>query len=218
MKKKILNNLLFAVIISAISFLFTILAYSKIPEQIIFLSPEPVSKEVVVYILPIITIAVGLTISFFPLFYRLLSKDTELIAPKSYRNITVIITGALLFMQIIALCNWLEYTISLSNIAIAAFGFICALIGNFMPRFKKGSLIAIYNPWTERNDKTWLKTHRVGGYIWLFGGIGIIFMILVPQNYNLWLVIAIFVICLLSPHIYSYFYNLRLNKKAGKND
>ena len=212
MKNKILSNFIISIVIAAVSFVITLVAYSHIPDEVTFLTNTLVAKSSVAYVLPIATAIAGIVLSLLPLIYRLFDKS-NMIAPKSYHTAIVIITGALLFMQIVTLCNWLDFSISLSSLAIACFGFLVALVGNFMPRFRKGALLAIYNPWTSINPIIWRKAHRVGGYVWLVGGIAIIFMVLVPQAYNLWIVIAIFVLCIAIPHLYSYLIGHKKDKK-----
>lgn len=213
MTKVILKNLLFAAIICLISFIITILAYPHLEEELVFVSSTALSKEKAAFILPILTLAAGFLLSFLPLFYQLIAKEEKLVNPNSYRNIIVISCSTLLFMQIFALCSWLDYHVSLYNLCLACFGFILLLIGNFMPRFKKGMPLAIYNPWTMSNPKIWRKTHRFGGYVWLISGLATIFMILVPKDYNLWLVLLFFILCLLLPNIYAYFYHRYLIKR-----
>ena len=214
MKNKIIWNFVCAVLLSIISFVVTIIAYPHIPDEVTFITNTLVSKGSVAYVLPCITIGEGIVISLLPLIYRLFNKNSDNnISSKSYGIASIITAGALLFMQIIAICTWLDFTISMANLGIACFGFIVALIGNFMPRFRKGSVLGIYNTWTLKNNRVWSRTHRFSGYIWLLGGIAIVFMVLVPSNFNLWLVFGIFLFCLIVPHIYSYFVALKEGKK-----
>lgn len=54
---------------------------------------------------------------------------------------------------------------------------ICTLfigIGNYMPRFPQNYFLGIRTPWTLNDETNWKITHRIGGYLFLIGGILII--------------------------------------------
>lgn len=203
MRNKIVKNIIYTMIITAISMVITLVFYSSIPSTITFINSKEVSKDFFVFILPIVSILLGIVLSFLPLIYHVISHGKIEMNTNNYHYILIIILGSILFMQVIAIVNWMDYKISLYSIAIVLLGFLVSFIGNFMPRTKKGQLLAFYNPWTIANDKVWNKTHRFGGYVWLIAGMVIIFMVLVPNTYNLWIVILILALCIITPNMYS---------------
>ncbi len=213
MKRSVIKNVICTMIIGAISFAITACVYHIIPAQVSMLGDKTYDKNYFVWLLPTLSILVGLILSFLPLLYQKILKDISNVSYNSTGNIISMTCAVLLFMQIVFVCSWLDYTIAIWNVAIAAFGFLIILVGNYMPRFKRNSFIAIYNPWTLASKIVWQKTHRFGGYAWIIGGIAIIFMILVPNFYNLWIVLALFVLVLIIPNIYSFIYYQILVKK-----
>ncbi|MBQ8027835.1 MAG: SdpI family protein [Clostridia bacterium] len=44
-------------------------------------------------------------------------------------------------------------------------------IGNFLPKCKQNSTMGIKLPWTLKSEENWNKTHRFGGWIWIFCGL-----------------------------------------------
>ena len=54
------------------------------------------------------------------------------------------------------------------------FGTLFIGIGNDMPRFPQNYFLGIRTPWTLNDETNWKITHRIGGYLFLIGGILII--------------------------------------------
>lgn len=50
-------------------------------------------------------------------------------------------------------------------------GALFAIIGNVMPRTRSNWSLGIRTPWTLSSDRVWERTHRVGGYLMLAGGL-----------------------------------------------
>lgn len=205
-KRSVIRSIMASFIISVLAFAMTAIFYTQIPDQVALIEGYFEPKNRIIWLLPVLTLVVGIIISMIPIVFRKIEHNETNLNFNYQSKVTSLVCSALLFMQIIFVCGWLNYTIGIWSVAIAAFGFLIALIGNYMPRFTRHSAIGIYNPWTLANDLVWKKTHRFGGYVWLFGGIAIIFMILVPKSFNLWLVFGIFILILLIPNFYSFFY------------
>lgn len=90
-------------------------------------------------------------------------------------------------------------------------GAVFVVIGNYMPKVKQNYYLGIKLPWTYADEENWNKTHRLGGKVWVIGGILLIL--------NAFLrirgaeIVVIFAMILI-PTIYSFFYSLRKNKGA----
>lgn len=50
-------------------------------------------------------------------------------------------------------------------------GVLFAIIGNVMPRTRSNWSFGIRTPWTLSSDRVWERTHRIGGYLMLAGGV-----------------------------------------------
>jgi len=59
-------------------------------------------------------------------------------------------------------------------VAVALCGLLFVFLGNMMPKIKSTFFIGIRTPWTLSNNEVWNKTHRLGGFLWFFGGLLII--------------------------------------------
>jgi uncharacterized membrane protein len=84
-------------------------------------------------------------------------------------------------------------------------GVLLAYFGNFFPVLRPNHFIGIRVPWTLNNKDNWKKTHRLGGKMWIVGGIIIALggILLPAQAAMILLLFVIFVICLV-PVVYSY--------------
>ena len=57
------------------------------------------------------------------------------------------------------------------NLLIALVGAFYAVLGNYLQSVKPNYFIGIRTPWSLENEETWRKTHRLGGKLWLTGGL-----------------------------------------------
>ena len=80
-------------------------------------------------------------------------------------------------------------------------GLFFVAIGNYMPKCKQNYTIGIKLPWTLNNEENWNKTHRLGGWLLIIGGIG---MIIAGFLNEIWMFIPIALIVTIIPAIYSY--------------
>ena len=56
-------------------------------------------------------------------------------------------------------------------VAVALLGLLFVFLGNMMPKIKSTFFVGIRTPWTLSNNEVWNKTHRLGGFLWFFGGL-----------------------------------------------
>lgn len=80
-------------------------------------------------------------------------------------------------------------------------GCIFLVIGNYMPKMKQSYTLGIKLPWTLNSEENWYRTHRLGGYTFMIGGV----LILVAGFAQLfWLVFVALVVMVAIPVVYSY--------------
>ena len=81
-------------------------------------------------------------------------------------------------------------------------GFLILIIGNYMPVIRQNRTLGIKLPWTLKNEKCWILTHRFAGKLYVITGLIAISLTLAVKvfdlNYN---VITTLYICLLIPCI-----------------
>jgi len=132
-----------------------------------------------------------------------------------YQSIKVLLA---VFMSILAL--FIIYTaknesFSNPNILVLLIGILYLILGNYFKTIKANYFIGIRTPWTLENETVWNDTHKIGGIMWFIGGIIIVFSSLILEtksNYNLF--IAITLIIVIIPVVYSYLRFNELKKTA----
>ncbi len=98
----------------------------------------------------------------------------------------------------------LGFDLDIGTVIIIVIGVLFSVIGNILPKVSRNKVMGIKLPWTLKNDEVWNKTHRLGGFVWFFGGILLVGCAFLPPLARVMAVSAIFVLMILIPTVYSY--------------
>lgn len=80
-------------------------------------------------------------------------------------------------------------------------GCMFLVIGNYMPKMKQNYSLGLKVPWTLNSEENWNRTHRLGGYVFMIGGV----LVLVAGFMQMfWLVFVVIVLTTAVPTVYSY--------------
>lgn len=102
----------------------------------------------------------------------------------------------------------LSYSVALGKnvdvgfIAPIFVGALFVAVGNYLPKCRQSRTVGIKLPWTLKSEENWNRTHRLAGWVWVFGGIAIVLSGLLEL---FWVMIAVLVVMVLVPVIYSIF-------------
>lgn len=114
----------------------------------------------------------------------------------------------LLTIGVVMLLVGLGEPLSMNRVVAVAIGPLFAVIGNFMGKFTRNFFMGIRTPWTLASDEVWLRTHRLGGRLWVAGGLVLFVSGLVgPSLTPLFVVLPIIT---LVPALYSFVIYRRL--------
>lgn len=83
-------------------------------------------------------------------------------------------------------------------------GVMLILIGNYMPKIKQNRTIGIRISWTLNNEENWNKTHRLGGKVWVIGGLAMLFSVFLPLNAVVPTEVCVIITVTVIPIVYSY--------------
>jgi uncharacterized membrane protein len=61
--------------------------------------------------------------------------------------------------------------VSMKNAIPAALGLLFAVLGNFLGKFRRNFFAGIRTPWTLASEEVWLRTHRLGGKVFVVAGL-----------------------------------------------
>ena len=154
------------------------------------------------FALPAITLAMYLLMLFLPRLDPRRERYREFWGPY-----TVLRASLLLFMAAVYVLILLSIHGQPVDMAIAVStlgGLLLAVIGLVMPRLRPTWFVGIRTPWTLTSERSWVATHRLGG--WLFAASGILLAVagLLHSDLLTMGAIAFFVLSLLVLIGYSY--------------
>ena len=91
------------------------------------------------------------------------------------------------------------------NALVAMIALFMAALGNYFQSLRPNYFIGIRTPWTLENETVWRDTHRIGGRIWMAGGIAIAAAsFFITAKYFFVVFIGVIVVMALIPVVYSF--------------
>ncbi|NOJ77644.1 SdpI family protein [Myxococcus xanthus] len=204
-----------------VSFAMAFVLYGRLPESI----PTHWNAEGVVdghtpkpwgpFVLPLVMAAVYLVLVAVPR-----------ISPKGYRvarfqgvfeGIQAALVAFLFLLNALVLLAGIGVPVPMARVVPAATGLVLVVLGNYMGKFTKNFFCGIRTPWTLASDEVWLRTHRLGGRLFVLAGVIVLVSGLlgggpVP-------VLAAVAVAAVTPVLYSYVLYRRLEGfKRGPTD
>ena len=144
----------------------------------------------------------------------LLMKVTRYIDPQkrnydkfepTYDIFRLIFSAFLSVMMITLLFYNLGHSVNIQMIILLCIGILFMFLGNYMSRIRFNYTIGIRTPWTLANEEVWRRTHRLGGPLWLTGGLLVIILAFLPGNIAFIYMMIVLAIITIIPMVYSYF-------------
>jgi len=87
-------------------------------------------------------------------------------------------------------------------------GVLLVVVGNYLPKARQSYTIGIRLPWTLADEENWNRTHRLGGYLWVAGGILMIITALTGLL-SAKMLFAVTLALVLLPCLYSYWLHIK---------
>lgn len=133
------------------------------------------------------------------------SKDPrrQNISPKMFKLVLWIIPAVSVFCAAVIYPYNLGMSVDISFIAMMLVGLMFIVIGNYLPKARQNYTIGIRLPWTLADEENWNRTHRLGGYLWVAGGVLMILMCLTGFARAPW-VFGILIALTIIPCVYSF--------------
>ena len=129
----------------------------------------------------------------------------------SLKFVLVAFVSGLSLNIVYAVNNQIHFT---SPNIILFIGVLFIILGNYFKTIRPNYFIGIRTPWTLENESIWKETHRVGGIIWLVGGVVIILAsMIIERQWSFIIFISITTIIVIIPVVYSF-----ILFKRGNND
>ncbi len=170
-----LNALVFTTVaLVIVSLVIGAISYQRLPDRVpthFDLHGRPdgfTAKPFGVLITPILVAFLGLA------FYVL-----PRISPKGYRLEPFLNTYEIIALAIVAVAFGdgmaalylsLGYNLDMNCVLDIGLGLLFIILGNFLGKVTRNFFVGIRTPWTLANPEVWLRTHRLGGVLFVAGG------------------------------------------------
>ncbi len=125
----------------------------------------------------------------------------------TYTTIRILL---LLFMSIMVGISLVESlypnTIAIGKVMFAMIGVLLVLMGNQMPKVKSNFFMGIKTPWALSDEMVWNKTQRLGGRLFVFGGLWLVVscFLIAKQTILFWVCMAVVCVICIIPMLMSY--------------
>lgn len=133
----------------------------------------------------------------------------------SSRGYHMIFTGLFVLPFFLALLPYFYFIgLPVSRLALLFSGLVLAFIGNYLPTIRPNYFVGIRTPWTLENEEVWRKTHRIGGWLFVFTGLALtLSAIFLPVKTGIYFLVVLISLLILFLFAYSY----RVWRREGGN-
>ncbi|HIS77449.1 MAG TPA: SdpI family protein [Candidatus Merdivicinus excrementipullorum] len=185
--------------------------------------------KIELFILPLIVLTLG------PVFWILTSLAKKSIGPEKLsreeqkaRNQKAISISRLVFLGVFNVLTifflvtaWKDsqadsgkMTLDALRLTAALLGVMDILLGNILPKCRQNSMMGVRTPWTLESEEVWYKTHRLGGFLMVGGGVlSLVFCLFLPGMWALGAYLAVTVLAAVVLTIASW----RFSKTCGRD-
>lgn len=122
----------------------------------------------------------------------------------AFEGIIVSIMLFMLGMHVVVLRASLGYPLAMQRVIPFGIGVLFIVIGNLLPRARPNWFVGIRTPWTLSSDRVWEKTHRLGGRLFVAGGVIITVAAFAWVKWAHVVLVTVITLCAATVLIYSY--------------
>jgi len=186
----------FALLIVIAMILFSIAVYPYLPEQVpshwnIYGEVDgTMPKAVGAFMLPVLAAGLWALLHWLP---RIDPKRERCAQFRGTLSVIIILTtGFFAFIHVLTLSAPLGWQIDTPRLIMAGASLLFVALGVLMPSISaQNYFIGIRTPWTLEDPEVWRQTHRLGGVLFIVGGlIGVVGSLLLPPAYGFTAVMA----------------------------
>ena len=195
-------------IICLLPLTYSALMYAALPERIAIhwnsagVPDNMVHKAVAAFGLPFLFLAINLYSKM-----RLLNDPRREGQSQAIRQISIwLIPAASIVLVPVTLLMAMGARVPIVLLGSLLVGLLLVVFGNDLPKNRQNYTIGLKLPWTLNDADNWNKVHRLAGYLWIAGGLGLIVgsFLLRQALAHIVLTALVIVILVLVPSVYSY--------------
>ena len=134
-------------------------------------------------LMPLITAGLYLLLKFIPAIDP--KKENFAQFAKAYLGIRIGLSILMAVIQLAILATVMGYQTNMNVIVGGSVGCLFILIGNVMGKIRPNWCVGVRTPWTLSSKTSWVKTHRLSGWIFIASGIAILITGFMESKYAL---------------------------------
>jgi uncharacterized membrane protein len=115
----------------------------------------------------------------------------------------------------IALASAVGYDFDRTRVLTIGLALLFLIVGNYMGKLTRNFFVGIRTPWTLANDEVWLRTHRLGGPLFVAGGAVLLISAFLNAKFAPYAILAVVGALALALTIYSYVLYRRIENGNG---
>lgn len=96
------------------------------------------------------------------------------------------------------------YPVEISTVVPLGVGGLLVLLGNLMSKIRPNWFVGIRTPWTLSSKEAWVKTHRLGGWLFILAGLGLMGTSIVHAPWASMVCLGLFLLTVVGTFVYSY--------------
>jgi immunity protein, SdpI family len=162
-----------------------------------------VDKTIGLFIVPVI--AAGIVVVRFVIPVIEPRRDNLARSGPAYTAVAIALIGLLGAVHVAGVAADLGSTVNMAAFVLLALGVLFLVIGNYLSKVRSNFLFGIRTPWTLTSERSWTRTHRLGGRLFaLFGVVLIVAVFVLPDAWLPALVLVGSAVVVVAPLAYSY--------------
>jgi uncharacterized membrane protein len=132
---------------------------------------------------------------------------------RTYNYLMALLLTLFAYIHAVSLAGSLEVPLDMNKVLLGGMFLFFALLGNVLGKVQRNFYLGIRTPWTLADETVWIRTHRMGA--WLYTAGSLVGFVAVLAGARLPWVFAGFLAVALAPVVYSLVLYKRL-ERAGK--
>lgn len=139
------------------------------------------SKAVGLLLLPAMTLGIGTLLAFLP---RIDPRRANLVrSGPAYQAIIIAVLLLMLALHVAAVISATGQHVDMARIVPIGVGMLFLIMGNYLGKTRSSWFFGIRTPWTMSSERSWTKTHRLGGYLFAaFGAMMVVVAVIDPKS------------------------------------
>ncbi len=203
MKIKTIQRELLLILLAVLPVLYLLINWSSLPEQMpihfeLNGNPNDYGSKLIYIFMPL-----GLYLLMLVLPFIDPRRANYEIFSETYYKLRIILGLFFALIDTVITYNELHGVEKMGLFVPISVFLLFTLLGNYMGTVRQNYFVGIKVPWTLNNEEVWIRTHKMAGKLWFWGGIVGVALLLVVKD-PFFVLIPIILIIVVVPIVYSY--------------